>query len=311
MINISRTAGVKLGIGLAVLTLSVLVPLFGHFGKATAAYNVSFSNIWLSKVSPGSGRIGVDIWWPSNGGIYNPCQNDNDTYYGACQLSNSATTSYYKIANYTSSSTDFPYGIFIDNQDPNYCTSSSWCKNKTPGTFVHNWSTFITNASVEVYPYDSGNQYDPSQDNVGGVRASVGFPGFANGGRYSQPLGTINLPQLGQSNVGKLNGYVTNNGTTVSSGRVTISAFQDDSSLSSSTGYPLNGFSSVQNNSAGYYTTGALPDGIYKLYVDDTQTNHTIILDNINITVPYARLDFKLDQRCFGYPNSYCTDPAS
>jgi len=68
--------------------------------------------------------------------------------------------------------------------------------------------------------------------------------------------------------------------------------------------------SPVNNSAGGYYATGAVPSGSYRIYITDTQTNHKIILDGINIIRTYERLDFKLDQRCFGYPATNCTDPA-
>lgn len=291
---------------------TLLITIFLTAQSAKAAYDVNFSNIWVGKISPGSGYIGVDIWWPtSNGGIYNPCQNSGDAYYGACVLSNSGQTSYYKVQHYTPTSTDFPYGIFIDNQDQNYCTSASWCQNPSASTVNHGWARLITNASIEVYPIYSGGQYNAAANSVGGVRVQVSFPNFANGGRYSNNIGNITLPQLGQPNVGKLNGFVTYDGAPVSNNRLLLEAFQEQSTLSSSTEYPVTGFAVTNSNSDGYYNLGAVPSGTYKIYITDTQTNHQIILSDVNISTTYERLDFQLQDSCFGHTGSTCIDPSN
>jgi len=278
--------------------------------RAEAAYNVTFSNLWVGTITPGSGHVGVDIWWPGGSSDYNPCQHSNDAYYGACILSNTAQTSYYKVMNYTPTSSDFPYGIFVDSQNQNYCKTSSWCTNKTATSFTHGWMKLITDASIEVYPYDSNGQYNPSNNTVGGVRIQSDFPLFANGGRYSNNIGNVALPQIGQANVGKLNGFATYNGTKVAANRLLVEAFQRSATRKTSTGFPMTGFTTVSSNSDGYFNTGALPSGSYKIYITDTQTGHKVILDGVNIISQYERLDFKLEQRCFGYPNTFCTDPA-
>lgn len=310
MLKINRRV-LKLTLPLLVAA-ALLVPIIWSARSADAAYNVSFSNMWVGKISPGYGYIGVDVWWPtSNGGTYNPCQNSSDVYYGACVLSNSGQTSYYKVQHYTPTSTDFPYGIFIDNQDPNYCTSASWCQNKNATTIYHGWGQLITNASMEIYPIYSNGQYNAALSSVGGVRIQTDFPGFANGGRYSNNIGNITLPQLGQPNVGKLNGFVTYEGAPVSNNRFLFEAFQEQSTYSTSTGYPVTGFSVTNNNSNGYYNLGPLPDGTYKIYITDTQTNHKIILSDVNISNTYERLDFQLQDGCFGHIGPNCTDPAN
>jgi len=290
------------------LALLVFAGVFSH-QKASAAFDVNFTNIWVGKITPGQGNVGVDIWWPSSGTDYNPCQHSSDIYYGACVLANAAPTSYYKVMHYTPSGTDFPYGIFIDNQNQNTCKTSSWCNNKSATSFNTNWGRLITDASIEIYPQDTNGQYNPSTGTVGGVRIQSNFPGFANGGRYSNNIGDIALPQVGEANVGRLNGFITNNGSAVANNRVTFEIFQENSSRGSSTGYPETGFSVVHNNSDGYFNTGALPSGSYKIYITDTQTGHKIVVQGVGIRQLYERLDFKLDQRCFGY--SSCIDPAS
>jgi len=294
-----------LGLIAAFLLIAGIKPMTAH-----AAYNVSFANFWIGKVTPGSGHIGVDIWWNNGSGDYLPCQNSHDAFYDACALSNAAQSSYYKVMNYTPTTSDFPYGVFIDNQDPDVCTSSSWCGDPGGGdTINHGWARIINSGSLEIYPHIAGS-YNPSANTVGGVRLVDGFFNFANGGRYSDNIGDIALPQIGEANVGKLNGFVTSGGSSVANNRVLFEAFQEQSTRSSSTGYPLTGFTTVRNNSDGYYSTGAVPSGTYKIYITDTQSGHKIILNDIGVNSQYERLDFRIDQNCFGYPGPNCQDPA-
>ncbi len=279
--------------------------------SAKAAYDANFANFWVGRVTPGSGHIGVDLWWPGGGSEYNPCHHSNDAYYDACVLSNAAQTSYYKVMSYTPSGTDFPYGIFLDNQNADFCTTAPWCRTAgNTGTVRHGWVTLISDGSLEVYPHVSGGSYNPSANTVGGVRITASFFHFANGGRYSPDIGNIALPQLGEANVGKLNGFATYNGVKAANNRMLIEAFQRDESRFTSTGYIMRGFTSVRNNNDGYFNTGALPSGKYLMFITDTSTGRKIILDNVNIFSTYERLDFKLEQSCFGYPQIQCTDPA-
>lgn len=168
---------------------------------------------------------------------------------------------------------------------------------------------------IEIYPHGPNSQYNPYNPyntDVGGLRASVNsFSVYANGGRYSADLGNITLPRLEDPNVGQLNGFVTDRGAVAANGRVNFDMFQNGSSRSSSTGYPLSGFASVPNKSDGYYRTGAVPSGSYKVYISDAKTGRKIILDGLNIQRTFERLDFQLEKRCFGYTGpARCIDPA-
>lgn len=293
-------------IGLFIATLLLVFSVLPN--KASAGYESDWVNLWVGKVTPGDGHVGVDIWWPQD---YLPCQHSSDIYYDACVLSNDAQTSYYKVQNYTSSSNDFPYGIFIDNRNIDTCTTAGWCHDAGGGDLInHGWARLITDASLEIYPHVSGS-YNPSANTVGGVRVHVqGFPTFANGGRYSYPIGDIHLPQLGQSGVGKLNGFITNGGSSVSNNRVLFEVFQEQSTMSTTLGFPMTGFTTVRNNSDRYFNTGALPSGTYKIYITDTSTNHKIILKGVHIYSSYERIDFDISQPCFGHSGPDCTDPA-
>ncbi|HSW98896.1 MAG TPA: hypothetical protein VLF71_03595 [Candidatus Saccharimonadales bacterium] len=312
MFKVSRLRVVQ--VALLVLTVAGLLTatLWGNKG-VRAEYQVNFTNMWVGRVTPGYGYIGVDTWWPnSSGGIYNPCQNSSDPFYGACILSNSGQTSYYKVQHFTPNGTDFPYGIFIDNQNQNNCKTASWCTNKNASTFTHGWGRLVTDASIEIYPIYSNGQYNAALSSIGGVRIQTNFPSFANGGRYSNNIGDIALPAIGQPNVGKLNGFVTYKGGPVTNNRFLFEAFQEQSTYGTSTQYPVTGFSVTSSNSDGYYNLGALPDGTYKIYITDTQNhNHKIILQNVSVRSTGERLDFQVEQGCFGHISPDCTDPAN
>lgn len=297
---------------IAALFISLLTLSNFLFTSTASAAGVGFSNIWVGNVTPGSGHVGVDIWWPDHGeSQYNPCHHSNDIYYGACVMSNVGPVSYYKVKHFSPSGTDFPSGVFVDNQNLNYCKTATWCLNKTAQSFNHGWGRLVTGAALEFYPYGTEGTYNPYTSTVGGLRVQVdSFPVLANGGRYSKNIGNVTLPTIGQPNVGKLNGFVTASGVAASANRVSIDAFQNGSTRTSSTGYPLSGFSSIKNKGDGYYNIGAVPSGRYKIYITDHQTNHKVILDNVNVVQAFERLDFKLEQRCFGQQNQNCQDPA-
>jgi hypothetical protein len=281
------------------------------------ATNVSFTNINVGNITPGSGHVGVDIWWPDHGvNAYNPCHNSQDIYYGACAMSNTQQVSYYKVMHFTPDSRDFPSGIFIDNQNPNYCTTASWCINPTATTTNHGWANLVTGAAIEIYPYNSSNVYSPDNSTPGGLRIQVNnFSNFANGGRYSANVGNVSLPQLGQSGVGKLNGFATVGGQPAPAGHFNLDIFQNGSTRYTSTNYPTQGFSSIPNNGSGYYNSGALPSGTYQMfatyhYPDQDGNDHVVAkyhYNNVSINTDYERLDFNLNQGCFGQANLSCT----
>lgn len=270
----------------------------------------NFANINIGQIRPGNGHVGVDIWWiRSNSVTYVPCHHADDIYYGACIMSDIDKISYYKVMQYSPEGNNFPYGVFIDNNNENYCKSQVWCSSQNSSSIQHNWANLVTGGALEIYPYDAAKQYNPYNNNVGGVRVIIdGFPYMANGGKYSIPIGDIHLPKIGERNVGRLNGFITVNGHAVDAGRVNLEIFQNGASRTSSMGYPLSGISFIANIVGGYYNTGALPSGSYKIYITDRVSNRKVILDGVIITYTYERLDFELNQRCFGQANFNCDD---
>ncbi len=292
---------------LAILAASFLAP------AVAKAVDVKFTNMWVGRITPGAGHVGVDVTFNDHGDLlYNPCHHYEDIYYGACVMSDSGQKSYYKKQLFDNNKTDFPfsvngndfpYGIFIDNSNDNYCKTAWWCHDRNAATINHGWGRLVEKIWVEIYPWVSPDNYDPFTSNVGGVKVSTnGFPAFANGGRYSQNIGDITLPQLGQPNVGKLNGFITKNGARVGFDKAKVDSFQDGSTRRSSTGYPIYGFSSTHTNQDGYYNTGPVPSGSYTIYVGDVDAQKKYKFTGIQIKRTYERLDFKLDKPCFGHP---------
>jgi hypothetical protein len=297
---------------LFIITFAALGAGYFAYKSFAATPSVNFSNIWVGKITPGRGHVGVDIWYATwREKTYNPCHHKENKSYGACAMSKDGPVSYYKVFGFNPEGTGFPHGIFIDNKGSNLCKSAAaWC-DASLTDIQHNWGRRVTGGAIEIYPYGPDGTYNPYKQDVGGVRVFVeGFPNLANGGRYSKQVGDIALPRMGDPGIGRLNGFVTENGKVVREDkRANFDFFQEGSSLKTSTGYPVHGFSSLPSNQDGYYSSGALPVGNYKLYVTDRKTSRKIVL-YLQINSPHERLDFKLDQPCFGYPGPKCEDPA-
>lgn len=222
-------------------------------------------------------------------------------------MSNVGPVSYYKVLKFSNGSTDFPLGISIDNINSNSCNRQQPFCRATSSIIQHGWGRLVTGGSVEIYPYDANGQYNTETIQVGGLRGSVsGFPVNQNNGRNSVDLGVVTLPKVGDRNVGKLNGFVQANGQMVAEGRVTIDVFQESGTLvTSTTGAKFYGFASDSTNYGGYYTTGPVPSGSYKIYVtDNRKESKRTISFHTNINLFGERLDFDLSApSCFGRPS--------
>lgn len=243
----------------------------------------------------GEGHIGVDITWSSNGQIYNPCHQHgggNDRNYGACVMADVAPVSYYQVVNYFENGTNnFPAGIFVDSWNPNHCSGQAWCKD-TRTYIEHGWSSLVTEVALEIYPKSSF---------YGGLRGNVReFNNYANGGKYSKPIGKVMLPNR-DGNSSSLNGFVTFMGGLVDSKRVDLAFFQEGGeSARSTTGHPFYSFAATNTNNDGYYHSGVLLPGRYKVYITDKGFNKTVVI-HVDINGKGERLDFELYAPCFGF----------
>lgn len=249
--------------------------------------DAEFANVRLDHVVGGDGHIGIDIGMPN----YTPCHNPDDPYYGACVMSKDGPKSYYKVFHFSCHGNDFPFGMFIDNQNYNVCTGQPWCRDGIP-ILYHDWGKRITWAALEIYPYDSV---------FGGVRIHVdNFDHPAHGGYYSPEIGIVQLPSSNTATSAKLNGFAYRNGAPVKEGEASFDFFQEGSTYSSTTGYPVSGFASVGTDNDGYYSSGPIYPGRYKIYIGDAAKKKKIIT-RADITRPFERLDFDLEQKCFNY----------
>ena len=254
-----------------------------------------FTAVNFEGVMAGEGHIGVDITWPMNGkSHYNPCHEQNgghDINYGACVMAAVGPVSYYSVVNYFENGTNnFPLGIFVNSWDKNQCRGQPWCKNT--GAYVeHGWSSLVAEVALEIYPKSKF---------YGGLRTSItSFPHNANGGRYSNPIGKIALPnELGNS--ATLNGFITFMGGRVDSKRVSLDFFQEGGDFAvSTTGHRFFSFASTNTNDEGYYNSGILMPGRYKIYVTDKGFNKKWIFHR-DIRQKGELINFELNAHCFG-----------
>ncbi|MCA9581660.1 MAG: hypothetical protein KC416_07675, partial [Myxococcales bacterium] len=199
-------------------------------------------------------------------------------------------------------------GIFIDNRNPNQCRMcekglpcSSWCDDWCTKEFDHKWANKVTKAALEIYPHD---------DDYGGVRLVVSdFSHASNGGVYSEAVGTITLPKAGASGVAKLNGFVwkTRGGAAVGNDEFNIDFFHFGPAKKTSAGVDTLGFGSTHTNGDGYYLFRAVYYGNHKTYLTDKKSGKKKVVW-VNLASPDVRLDFYLDEPCFGYAGG-CEDP--
>lgn len=273
-------------------------PKVGGSAELPTIRDVAFVNLPLADVQAGPAgyHIGVDVWI----GDYVPGHHADDPFYGACVMSTVGPLSYYKVHG----PGDYPLGIFVDNENPNYCLGcaaadpcAAWCDRCTP-LMQHDWARKVTGAALEIYAHDADR---------GGLRLSVeGFEDFANGGVYGPDLGVVTLPAYGAPGVAKLNGFAWSQGAHVGEGRLTVDLFHFGPAGATSTGYPVLGFGSTSTNKDGYYNPGPLLYGTYKTYLTDNVTMEKIVV-YLEVGQPDIGLDFDLDLPCFGQPQ--CEPP--
>lgn len=158
-------------------------------------------------------------------------------------------------------------------------------------TLTHYWGRKVSSIALELY------SYDPT---VGGARLEMACCSyFANGGVYTDPVGTITLPQQGQPGTVYFNGYFT--GTNIAMRTFGVDVFGTGTpGASTSGGASLYGFSSTATGTDGYYRTTPLYAGQYKTYLNEKgRSARSIVyyLWNVNVGDIF---DFAADVPCFG-----------
>jgi hypothetical protein len=228
--------------------------------------------------------------------LYSPGNNHTDPFYGACIMSNSGCNSYYKVESYSTAGNSFPFGIFINNADENHCVDALWCRGGA--LLAHNWANRITGVHLEIYSH---------HEEYGG--ASIWASDFvheANGGVYSQDLGTVTLPNgsnlepdpvTGEYAVARLSGYIfTDTGDSPAPGRVTMHLWGSTSQATTTTGVGVLGYSSTDSIDGGYYKSGWLYPGIYHCMLIDNGSQPTKSKEfDVELRRPFERLDFTLE----------------
>lgn len=253
--------------------------------------NVSSARVPIADISPrgngGQFAWGIHLEDGTDWG-YSPCH-PGDTFYSVCPA---GPFGYYRADHWTANSvSEISPQITIPN---NVGGQNTQWANKTKG------------ARIEIYPYGSGGIYDPFTQNVGGVAISAfGVDNAGNGPN----LGVIKLPVLGSPGVGRLQGNVVSR-TPIGAGRLLLDAFQEHGEYdnypytNTSTGFPEGGFVNTKSK-GGNYTTGAVWNGQYHLFLTDTRGTPSdgddIKLQAIVVIQGEQTLTIDLDATCFGF----------
>jgi len=305
------------------LDSKLLKNLYFNDTKTTLDYanirgdETNFINVILQGVEGiednGYAEIGIDLLFEDG---YNPGHNSKDPYYGANCMAKDNSISYYKAYYcYKDGSNSFPYGIFIDNFNVNtlYKYTNDLDLSKYDGwhyvsfpiderfrnleTLNHNWAKKTKKVCLEIY---SKKQGGACSNIYGGARIEVdNFNYYANGGYYSPFIGKVILPtslnNYGNGNYSQLNGLIWENGKQIQESRLCLSYFQTGALTSTtSNGFPVAAFASRGDDGHGYYSSGPLYPGVYKIYVEDTKNKKSKII-YADIYRSYERIDFNLD----------------
>lgn len=247
----------------------------------------------------------------ANGTYYLPCKAAPTTlpnmespfggepYKAACE--NPTEPSYYRSGPFGTGiakrAPQFPGEIRIENStDTDACIT----------TCVHNWANRTSAVAVEIYLKKTVNgRLVTDFDCVRPRFHASGFSHSLNGGLYGRHYGVIRPLCKYERGASRMQGYVFVQGQQYleGNGRLVFSVFQNDATGRSSTGQPLQAFSSFQS-AGGYYTTGVLYSGYYKLKIRDTATGRCVLKQHTHIKSMGERTDIHLDRTAFGIPGA-------
>ncbi len=258
-------------------------------------------------VEPGLSAAGL------NGGVsYAPCKSrptalptiadplyGGEPYKAACE--NTVDPSYYRSGPFTGGlrkqAPQFPNGIVMGNADV------------TRACIVvcnHHWAERLSRFDVEIYlkkKLPTGGTVTDF-DYVRPRFSVSSFPRKSGAGLVSADYGTIQPLRAYAKGSARLQGVVFAKGTTRSQGsRVRISMFENDANGRTSTGQLLQAFS-VLTASGGYYSTGTVYAGSYKLRLTDLETNTCVLLKYLPLPSMGQRVDLHLDRPGFGVPRA-------
>lgn len=171
---------------------------------------------------------------------------------------------------------------------------------------VHNWANRTTAIAVEIYLKKTVDGRLVTDFDC--VRPRFHASGFSNshqGGLYSANYGSIRPVCAYERGAARMQGYVYEKGRTYlqGNGRLIFSVFQNDASGRTSTGRPLQAFASFQS-AGGYYTTGVVYSGYYKVKIRDTATGKCVVKQHTHVKTMGERSDIHLDRKAFGIPGA-------
>lgn len=244
---------------------------------------------------------------------YNPCKNTNDSDFGACQLKGYHSFFMFrdgKIFHFPvgrdgkrpKKGVQTKHGIFWENE---YTDAKGKKTN-------HNWANKITGLFFEIYPRDEDGRFKDKynefgEGKYGGCRFSVSkFSNFSNGGVYSPHIGKIVLPSKEKKHA-KLNGFVWHK---LKSGKLEkikseyalgIEMFQWTGQKKTNRGYAYSSVAFVNSNKDGYYQSGPVHPGRYKIYITDNTYNkdkkrpERQYIGYHDIKRPFERLDWIIE----------------
>lgn len=173
-------------------------------------------------------------------------------------------------------------------------------------TCVHNWANRTSAIAVEIYLKKTvGGRLVTDFDCVRPRFHASGFSHPQFGGLYGRSYGVIRPTCAYERGASRMQGYVFEKGRTylTGNGRLVFSVFQNDASGRSSTGQPLQAFSAFQS-AGGYYSTGVLYSGYYKVKIRDTATGKCVLKQHTHIKSMGERTDIHLDRKAFGIPGA-------
>ena len=222
-----------------------------------------------------------------------------EPYKAACE--SSVDPSYYRSGPFTGGlrkqAPQFPNGIVMTNADA------------TPGCVLvcnHHWAERLSRFDVEIYL----KKKTPTGGTITDFdyvrpRFSVSsFPRRSGDGLVSADYGTVRPLGAYAPGTARLQGIVFAKGTTRAEGdRVRVSMFENDANGRTSTGQLLQAFSVFTAN-GGYYSTGTVYAGSYKLRLTDLETGTCVLLKNLPLPSMGIRVDLHLDRPGFGIPRA-------
>ena len=248
-----------------------------------------------------------------NGGAsYAPCKNrptplpnvvdplrGGEPYKGACE--HKVEPSYYRSGPFTGGlrkqAPQFPNGIVMGNSDITRACIAV-CN--------HHWAERLSRFDVEIYlkkKLSTGRTFTDF-DYVRPRFSVSSFPHKSGAGLVSADFGTVRPLKAYAPGTARLQGVIFAKGTSrAEPNRVRVSMFENDANGRTSTGQLLQAFA-VFTTTGGYYSTGTVYAGSYKLRLTDLETGTCVVLKHLPLPSMGQRVDLHLDRPGFGVPRA-------